>query len=118
MKKVIKLKESDLARMVKQIMKESKYDFDYEPQIMEPDTDTDTQVDVPDRGRETKKNPFIMPRRNDEEDPLPDLEPQGRFRNRERMKPSFKSESMRKLRGESKDLESIMSKYLKNKREK
>lgn len=118
MKKVIKLKESDLARMVKQIMKETKYDFDYEPQIMEPDTDTDTQVDVPDRGRETKKNPFIMPRRNDEEDPLPDLEPQGRFRNRERMRPSFKSESMRKLRGESKDLESIMSKYLKNKREK
>lgn len=118
MKKVIKLKESDLARMVKQIMKESKYDFDsdYEPQIMEPDTDT--QVDVPDRGRETRKNPFIMPRRNDEEDPLPDLEPQGRFKNRERMKPSFKSESMKKLRGESKDLESIMSKYLKNKREK
>ena len=117
MKKVIKLKESDLARMVKQIMKESKYDFAYEPQIMEPDTDTDTQVDVPDRGRETKKNPFIMPRRNDEEDPLPDLEPQGR-RFKESVKPRLKSESMRKLRGESKDLESIMSKYLKNKREK
>ena len=114
MKKVIKLKESDLARMVKQIMKESKYDFDYEPEIMEPDTDT--KVDVPDRGRETRKNPFIMPRRNDEEDPLPDLEPQGRFRNRERMKPSFKSESMRKLRGESKGLESRINNYFKNKR--
>lgn len=116
MKKVIKLKESDLARMVKQIMKESKYDFDsdLEPQIMEPDTDTDTQVDVPNRDRETRKNPFIMPRRNDEEDPLPDLEPQGRLRR----KPMDRNLGMRKLRGESKDLDSIMSKYLKNKREK
>jgi hypothetical protein len=96
---IIKLTEKDLQRLVNKIIKESYDDFDIE--IAPEEIDIDTKPTIrPDRETERRRNPFIVPKRERDEDPLPDLEPQGR----------------RKMRGESKDFESMVSKFIKSKK--